>query len=51
MYVWDGAQWILLENSARQIAVDATLSTTSTNPVENRVITNELNNKQNLLTA
>ena len=50
-YVWDWAQWILTKNSARQIAVDQTLSTTSTNPVENRVITNELNNKQNRLTA
>ena len=51
LYVWDGTQWILSKNSARQIAVDATLSTTSTNPVENRVITTTLNTKQNLLTA
>ena len=51
MYAYDGTQWLLLKNSARQIAVDAALSTTSTNPVENRVITNELNNKQNRLTA
>ena len=33
------------------IVVDDTLSTTSTNPVENRVITNALNNKQDELTA
>ena len=33
------------------IVVDDSLSTTSTNPVENRVITNALNNKQNQLTA
>ena len=50
MYVWDGTQWILTKNTARQIAVDSTLSTTSTNPVENRVITNELNTKQHILT-
>lgn len=51
IYVWDWTQWMLTPNSARQIAVDATLSTTSPNPVENRVITNALNNKQDRLTA
>lgn len=33
------------------IVVDDSLSTTSTNPVENRVITNALNDKQDELTA
>ena len=33
------------------VVVDDSLSTTSTNPVENRVITNALNNKQDELTA
>ena len=51
MYVFDGQQWTLLKNSARQIAIDQTLSVTSTNPVENRVITNALNTKQPLLSA
>ena len=51
MYVYDGTQWTLLKNTARQIAIDQTLSTTSQNPVENRVITNALNTKQDLLTA
>lgn len=51
MYVYDWAQWTLLKNSWRQIAVDQTLSTSSINPVENRVITNALNTKQNILTA
>ena len=50
-YFYDGTNWLLLSNSGRQIAVDTSLSTTSTNPVENRVITNALNNKQDILTA
>lgn len=50
-YFYDGTNWLLLSNSGRQIAVDSSLSTTSINPVENRVITNALNNKQDVLTA
>ena len=50
-YFYDGTNWLLLVNTARQIAVDSSLSTTSTNPVENRVITNAINWKQNTLTA
>ena len=42
-YLYDGTNWLLLTNSARQIAIDSSLSTTSTNPVENNVITNALN--------
>ena len=37
-----------LSADAQHIDVDTALSTTSTNPVENRVITNALNNKANL---
>ena len=51
MYIFDGIQWLFQKNTARQIAVDPALSTTSTNPVENRVVTNALNTKQNILTA
>lgn len=51
LYLYDGTTWILLSNSWSGIAVDSSLSTTSTNPVENRVITNAINNKQNTLTA
>ena len=50
-YLYDGTNWLLLVNTARQIAVDSSLSTTSTNPVENRVVTNAINWKQNTLTA
>ena len=46
-YVYDWTDWLLLINTERQIAIDASLSTTSTNPVENRVITNALNLKAN----
>lgn len=45
LYLYDGTTWLLLWNSGRTIAIDSSLSTTSTNPVENRVITNALNNK------
>lgn len=37
-----------LSADAQHIDIDDSLSTTSTNPVENRVITNALNNKANL---
>lgn len=44
-YFYDGTNWLLLSNSGRSIAVDSSLSTTSTNPVENRVVTNAINSK------
>ena len=50
-YFYDGTNWLLLKNSGRSWAVDSSLSTTSTNPVENRVITNALNWKQETLIA
>lgn len=50
-YFYDGTNWLLLSKSDRQIAIDTSLSTTSTNPVENRVITNAINWKQNALIA
>lgn len=50
-YFYDGTNWLLLKNSGRSWAVDTSLSTTSTNPVENRVITNALNWKQETLIA
>ena len=48
-YVYDGSTWILQPSGWAQIVVDTALSTTSTNPVENRVITQALNNKQNTI--
>ena len=48
-YVYDGSTWILQPSGWAQIVVDTSLSTTSTNPVENRVITQALNNKQNTI--
>lgn len=50
-YFYDGTNWLLLSNSGRQIAIDSSLSTTSTNPVENRVVTNAINWKQDTLIA
>ena len=49
MYIYDGTNWLLLVNTDREIAVDSSLSTTSTNPVENRVVTNALNWKQDTI--
>ena len=45
LYFYDWYERRLLDNSwwGSSIAVDSSLSTTSTNPVENRVITNRLN--------
>lgn len=48
-YIYDGATWILQPSGWVQITVDSALSDTSTNPVENRVITQALNNKQNTI--
>lgn len=44
-YFYNGTNWFLLSNEWPSLAVDTALSTTSTNPVENRVITTALNNK------
>ena len=49
-YTYDGTNWLLLINTAREIAVDSELSASSTNPVENRVVTWALNAKQNVIT-
>ena len=49
MYIYDWTNWLLLVNTEREIAIDSSLSTTSTNPVENRVITNALNWKQDTI--
>ena len=51
MYIYDWTSWLLLVNTEREIAIDSSLSTSSTNPVENRVITNALNWKQDTLIA
>ena len=44
-YLFDGTNWILLNNTSREIIVDSELSDTSINPVQNKVITEELNKK------
>lgn len=43
-YLFDGTVWTLIHTEIPEIAVDTALSTTSRNPVENRAITEELNN-------
>ena len=48
-YVYDGSTWILQPSGWQTIVIDTALSTTSTNPVENRVITQALNNKQDTI--
>lgn len=44
-YMYDWADWVRIPNWGQTIAVDSELSTSSRRPVENRVITNELNKK------
>ena len=44
-YVSTGTAWVLSDSSPASISVDSTLSTTSTNPVQNKVITNALAGK------
>lgn len=51
MWFYDGTHWIYLANHERAVAVDADLSTTSTNPVENKTITLALQDKQDALEA
>ena len=48
-YTYDWTQWLLLVNTEREIAVDSALSPTSTNPVENRVVTAALGTKQDTI--
>lgn len=48
-YLYDGSTWVRQPAWDRAITIDATLSTTSTNAVENRVVTNALNWKQNTI--
>ena len=49
MWFYDGAHWIYLANHERAIAVDATLDSTSSNPVENKAITKHLGDFELLL--
>ena len=51
MWFYDGTHWIYLANHERAVAVDSDLSTTSTNPVENKTITLALEDKQDTLEA
>lgn len=51
MFFYDGVRWLYLANHQRQIAVDDELDEDSKNPVENRVLTDVLNGKQEKLTA
>ncbi|MCQ2351252.1 MAG: hypothetical protein MJ003_04685 [Paludibacteraceae bacterium] len=45
MYIYDGTVWKLLLNHSRQFVVDNALSTMSTNPVQNKVITEAIATK------
>ena len=48
-YLFDWSTWVRQPAWDRAITIDAALSTTSTNAVENRVVTNALNWKQNTI--
>lgn len=45
MYFYTGSQWSYLANHQKQTAVDEQLDNSSRNPVENRVVTNALDEK------
>jgi hypothetical protein len=49
--IWVNANNIDLNASGSSVTVDSTLSTTSTNPVENQAVTNEINTKQDTITG
>ena len=48
-YLFDGRTWVRQPAWDRAISIDASLSPTSTNAVENRVVTNALNQKQAII--
>ena len=48
-YYFDGADWVWVPDTAPLITIDSQLSLTSTNPVENGVITNALSGKQDTI--
>lgn len=48
-YLFDGNVWLLLNNTSREIVIDDELSLTSINPVQNKVITEALNNKSQVV--
>lgn len=48
-YLFDGRTWVRQPAWDRAISIDASLSSTSTNAVENRVVTNALNQKQAII--
>lgn len=48
-YIYDWAKWIRQPNGWTEIAIDWALSPSSKNAVENRVVTNALNNKQDTI--
>lgn len=51
MWFYDGEHWVYLENHKRSIPIDDAMSATSENPVQNKVITETLEDYQLKLTA
>lgn len=51
MYFYDGTNWILRVVAWQTLPIDSALSTTSINAVENRVVTNALNWKADLVSS
>lgn len=48
-YLYDWQSWVLLSQNEIELIIDSALSSSSTNAVENRVVTNALNTKQNTI--
>lgn len=48
-YLYDWQSWVVLSQNEIELTIDPALNSSSTNAVENRVITNALNTKQNVI--
>lgn len=51
VYLYDGTSWLFQLNHQRIIPVDSALDSSSTNPVENRVVANAINSKADISTT
>lgn len=51
VFMYDGTTWLFQLNHQRLIPVDSALNSSSTNPVENRVVANAINSKADISTT
>lgn len=51
LYYYNGTEWVALEANPAAITIDSALSSTSTNPVQNKVINTALGNKVDVVSG